>query len=133
MSLVLVNNDKKYYEFIRILRTHKDNVNGFLEQTEITEQQQNDYMSKYCQNYYIALENDIPVGWIGAVEGDIRICVDPSNKKRGIGKFMLNELMIKHPTSNAKVLLNNSSSQNLFKSCGFEEYNKDNKFIYYKK
>ena len=52
MSLVLVNNDKKYYEFIRILRTHKDNVNGFLEQTEITEQQQNDYMSKYEQNYY---------------------------------------------------------------------------------
>ena len=53
MELRLVKNEKKYYEFIRILRNHKDNVAGFLEQVQITSEQQSKYMEKYRNNYYI--------------------------------------------------------------------------------
>lgn len=133
MSLALVGNDKKYYEFIRVLRTHKENSKGFIDQVEISENQQNIYMSKYGKNYYIALENDVPVGWVGVVDNDIRICVDPLHKNKGIGRFMLNELMYRHPTAHAKVLLDNKASQNLFLSCQFIEYDRDDRFIYYKK
>ena len=31
----LIKNEEQYYDFIRILRNHKDNAHGFIEQVEI--------------------------------------------------------------------------------------------------
>lgn len=131
--LELVDNEEKYYEFIRVLRTDKNNLSGFLENVEITPEQQKNYMEKYGKNYYITLLDGEPVGWVGEVDGDIRVCTDHNHKGRGIGKFMLNGLMERRPKSHAKVLLDNESSNKLFTSCGFELYDKDEKFNYYKK
>ena len=89
----LINNSEKYYEFIRILRTHEENIHGFKEKVEITPEDQLKYMSKYGQNYHICLLGDTPVGFIGEVDSDIRLAVHPDYKRKGIGKFMLNELM----------------------------------------
>lgn len=129
----LVENKKKYYEFIRELRTHKANTAGFLEQVKITKKQQKDYMAAHADEYYIALEDGEPVGWVGSVDDDIRICTHPDHKGKGIGKFMLNELMEIHPTAKAKVLWDNDASQNLFLACDFFPYRKDKQFIYYRR
>lgn len=131
--LTLVNNEKKYYQFIRELRLHHSNINGFLEKTDITEEQQEKYMSIYGNNYFIALKDNIPVGWVGQVDGDIRICTHQDHKGCGIGKFMLNELMKKFPDAHAKVFLDNEYSNKLFLSCDFIKYKSDNRFNYYKK
>jgi GNAT superfamily N-acetyltransferase len=133
MGFKLVNNSEEYYEFIRELRTHSENMAGFLEQVQITPEQQKKYMEKYGKHYYIALEDGIPVGWVGEVDDDIRVCTHPDHKGKGVGKYMIDELMKLHPSAHAKVLLANDSSNNLFKSCGFINYKSDNKFHYYKK
>lgn len=129
----LVNNSEEYYEFIRELRTHTENTSGFVEQVEITSEQQKIYMSKYGHLYYIALDQGNPVGFVGQIEDDIRVCVHPNYKGRGLGKFMINKLMELHPNANAKVLLENEASNNLFKACQFEVYKSDNLFNYYRK
>lgn len=132
MELRLVKNEKKYYEFIRILRNHKDNVAGFLEQVQITSEQQSKYMEKYRNNYYICIdENNTPLGWIGEVDDDIRLCTDPNYKGVGVGTFMLNEFHKLHPSAHAKVLLNNGASNKVFITCGFEVYKEDKNFKYY--
>jgi RimJ/RimL family protein N-acetyltransferase len=131
--LRLVNNEEKYYEFVRELRIHQDNISGFIERGIITSEQQQQYMSKYAENYYIALEDDTPVGWVGQVENDIRVCTHPNHKKKGIGQFMIDELMKRHHNSTAKVLLDNESSNKLFLKCGFIKYKFDSRFNYYRK
>ena len=134
MELKLIKNDEKYYEFIRVLRTHEDNISGFLEQVQITPEQQRKYMDKYKNNYYICVdENGTPLGWIGEVDDDIRLCTDSKYKGNGVGSFMLNELHKIHPKAHAKVLLNNEPSNKVFIKCGFELYKEDNNFKYYRK
>jgi hypothetical protein len=130
----LINNEEKYYDFIRVLRSHKDNAAGFLEQVQITPEQQAKYMEKYKDNYYICIdENNTPLGWIGEVDDDIRLCTNPNYKGVGVGTFMLNELHKLHPNAHAKVLLNNEASNKVFINCGFEMYKEDNDFKYYRK
>jgi len=132
VTLELVENEEKYYEFIRLLRIHPENISGFIEQFSITPEQQLAYMQKYKANYYIALENNVPVGWVGVIDDDIRVCTDPEYKGKGVGKFMINEVMKLHPTAFAKVLLDNEASKNLFISCGFKQFSEDKNFIYYR-
>ncbi len=133
MDLRLIENEEKYYDFIRILRTHQENTMGFLEQVEITSEQQFRYMEKYQKNYLICVnESVIPVGWIGIVDNDIRLCVDPQFKGNGIGTFMLSSFIKLYPNGEAKVLIGNKASNKLFQSNGFKIYKHDEKFIYYK-
>lgn len=133
MKFKLVKNSSEFYEFIRELRVHPKNIKGFLEQVEITPEQQKKYMEKYSSNYYICLENETPVGWVGEVDSDIRVCTHPDHKNKGIAKFMINELVQIKPESEAKVLLDNVASINLFKSCDFKEIRKDENFIFFKR
>lgn len=130
MELIFVENDKKYYEFIRLMRIHPENQKGFLEKVNITKEQQIKYMSKYGKHYYLCLENETPLGYVGVVDNDIRICTDPSFQKKGIGLFMLNEIIKLYPEASAKILKNNIGSLKLFEKCGFIITNSD-KNLYY--
>jgi hypothetical protein len=130
MELRLVKNEKKYYEFIRIMRIHPENEPGFLEKVNITSEQQENYMKKYNDCYYVAILNETPVGYVGVVDDDIRICTDPSYKKTGAGTFMLNEIMNLHPNATAKILKNNNASLSLFKKCNFTIVNNDENLYY---
>ena len=56
MELKLVKNEKKYYEFIRLMRVLPENQKGFLEKVDITEDQQEKYMQKYKDCYYLFLQ-----------------------------------------------------------------------------
>lgn len=131
-TLNLVENEEKFYEFIRILRTHKDNISGFIEKIEITPEQQQEYMIKYHKNYMICLDKENPVGFVGSVDNDIRFAVDPIEKNKGIGSFMIKEYSKKNPDSEAKVLLDNIPSQRVLEKCGYKKYKMDNIFKYYR-
>jgi ribosomal protein S18 acetylase RimI-like enzyme len=130
MELRFVKNEAKYYEFIRLMRVHPKNQKGFLEQVNITEEQQEKYMQKYNDCYYLCLQNETPVGYVGVVDDDIRICTDPEHQKLGAGAFMLNEIIKVFPNATAKILKDNTPSINLFKKCNFTIVNED-KNLYY--
>ena len=111
----------EYWDFIRIMRTCKDNTNGFEQQVEISTEQQIKYMQRNSKNYYVCIDGDTPVGFVGCIDGDIRVATHPEHKKKGYGKLMINFIFEKFPESYAKVKIDNDASLELFKSCGFEK------------
>jgi GNAT superfamily N-acetyltransferase len=130
-ELKLIPNEQKYWEFIRELRFHPNNLSGFVISEEVTTEQQIEYMKKYNDTYFICLdESENPVGFIGEVDNDIRLAVHPDSKGKGIGKYMLNEFMKTHPFATAKILSDNTASLKTFYSCGFISHKFDGKFFY---
>jgi len=122
LRLELVNNENKYYEFISELRTNPLIEEGFTEKVEeISAQQQKDYMKKYAKNYFVCLSAGEPVGYVGEIDGDIRVATHPNYQGLGVGYFMINELMKKSPSAYAKVKIENEASLKLFEKCGFEK------------
>lgn len=130
-DLKIVPNSDEYFEFIRQMRTEPRNLNGFVEKVEITEQQQINYMEKYGDCYEICLSGNTPVGFVGVVDQDIRFAVHPNFHGKGIGTFMIWDLIHKKIDSKAKVKHDNYASMHVFEKCGFKLYNKDENFIYY--
>lgn len=118
-ELKFVDNEPKYFEFIRLMRLHPENISGFINQNYISAKDQIDYMEKYAQFFKICLLNDEPVGFVGVIENDIRVATKPEHKNLGIGKFMINEMMKIYPDALAKIKLGNTASVKLFESCGF--------------
>lgn len=130
----LVQNEPKYWEFIRIVRNDPEMQKGFVEIVNITPEQQVSYMNKYGSGYYICLnEVNEPIGFIGEVNDDIRVAVIVDYQKKGVGKFMVNEFMKLKPNSYAKMKFDNIASKKLFESCGFTYISKDDKFFYFQK
>lgn len=121
-----VNATIEYWEFIRTLRNDKRVLDGFIQSTHITEEMQSEYMKKYLSCYYITLINDTPAGYVGVIDDDIRICTHPDYQGKGIGKFMLREIMKIFPSAYGRVKIDNEVSRKLFTSVGFRE-----KFIIY--
>ena len=119
MGLEFVKCHKKYWDFVRNLRN--DLREGFISQKDIDKESHYKYMEKYSDNYYICLEDHTPVGWVGSIDKDIRVATHPDHQKKGIGKFLINELMIRHPDAFAKIKLDNEASLRLFESCGFKK------------
>ena len=119
-NIKLVKCYKKYWEFIRKLRLDPKNINGFIQTSAITTKEQKSYMTKNSQYYRVCLLNDIPVGFIGVIDNDIRLCVSDEYKKQGIGKFMLQESMKIWPHAVGKIKTKNIASQKLFESCEFK-------------
>jgi ribosomal protein S18 acetylase RimI-like enzyme len=115
----LVKCTEKYWEFIRLLRNDDRVLNGFIESINITSDMQINYMNKYSECYRVALINETPVGYVGVIDDDIRVCTHPDYQGKGIGKFMINKCMEIWPEAFAKVKLDNLASIKLFESCGF--------------
>lgn len=126
MQLKLVSNENKYWDFIKKLRFHPDNISGFFSHETVSDSDHRNYMKEYGESYKICLNGNDPVGFIGCVDNDIRLAVDPKMKNRGIGKFMLNQTNYPY----AKVLHKNTASLNLFLSSGFVCFRSDETFIY---
>ena len=120
--LKFIKNKKKYYEFIRKLRNNSEVQEGFIENLpKITTKQQIEYMKNYKNNFYICLENNIPVGYIRHIENDIGICIHPDHWNKGIGSFMINELIKLHPKCYAKIKIDNIASIKAFEKVGFKK------------
>lgn len=119
MILEFVENEEKYYEFIRLLRIDSRVAYGFVDHSHITPEQQKIYMSQYGKRYYICLSDNVPVGFIGAVGDDLRIAILPEYQRKGIGSFMVGELLKRHPTVYARMKIDNTVSASFFKKLGF--------------
>jgi|TARA_R110000751_G_scaffold166106_2_gene272087 hypothetical protein len=120
MELVPITED--YYDFVRILRMHPKTRSGFIEEAQITEDSQEKYMSKHGKDYYVCLLYEgtdfcCPVGYIGVIDEDIRLCTAPSHQGLGIGKFMLQQIKTLYPHATGKIKKNNLASQVIFDSC----------------
>ena len=128
----LVNCDEKYLEFVRVIRIDQNNISGFVQNMHINKNNQKKYMKINSNNYRIALIDDNPVGYVGVINDDIRICTHPKYKGIGVGEFMLKKCIKIWKNSTAKVKKDNIISSNLFLKCGFNKYKEDEEFIYYK-
>jgi len=115
----LVKNSPKYWEFIRTLRNMDGIREGFVQQELIDEIQHATYMLQYNNNFWICLDNNVPMGYVGIINDDIRVATHPNFQGQGVAAFMINEAMNLHPNAAAKVKLDNTASLRLFESCGF--------------
>ena len=117
-----VKNEKKYWNFIRELRNDSRVQNGFIDKLpKITKEQQDRYMEWNNDNFYVCIEGDLPVGYIRNLGGDIGVCTHPDHWGRGIGSFMIDELMKLHPNCYAKIKLDNEASIRAFEKVGFKK------------
>ncbi len=121
MNLELVNCTEEYWEFVRKLRTHPDNKEGFFIQASITPQQQIDYMKEHQWFYKICLCGDVPSGYVGFINNEITYCVAPEFHGNGIGTFMIEEYCPQWGETRALVKVDNIASQKVFEKLGFEK------------
>ena len=121
MTFEFVDNNESYYEFIRLLRTNPATIEGFVENVQITPEQQKAYMAQYGKNYYVCLVDGVPAGFIGSIENDIRIATLPKYQRKGVGSFMVKELLKRHPDAYAKIKVDNEISLNFFRKLGFKQ------------
>jgi GNAT superfamily N-acetyltransferase len=119
--MVLVKNSYIYWEFVRNLRNLDGVREGFIEQDIIDPEEHQEYMKKYSDCFYICLVGEIPAGYVGVIQDDIRVATHPSFQGQGVGKFMINQIMEIYPDAKAKIKITNEKSTKLFKSCGFSE------------
>jgi ribosomal protein S18 acetylase RimI-like enzyme len=120
MVIRVVDNDSKYYEFIRLLRNDERVQSGFIQTKPISSEDQIKYMEVYHQMYIIALDGEQPVGYAGSIDRDIRVCVHPDYQGMGVGSVLIDELMNRFPNSYAKIKIENESSKRMFSKCGFK-------------
>jgi ribosomal protein S18 acetylase RimI-like enzyme len=121
MIIDIVPNHPKYFSFIRQLRLDSENIDGFIQQQDFSEADHLKYMDEFGNNYYIALIDNVPVGWVGSVNNDIRIAVHPKYKNIGVGKALISFINKEYPRAYAKIKTNNIASIKLFESCGFKQ------------
>jgi len=119
--MLLVECSEKYWEFVRELRMNPQVMDGFIKSEYITQEMQFEYMKKYSKFYRVAILEDVPVGYVGVIDEDIRICTEPNYQRKGVAKFMLNEILKIFPNAFAKIKLDNDASLKLFESLGFKK------------
>ena len=117
----LIQNSYIYWEFIRQLRNMEGIRQGFIEQNIISKDDHEQYMKKNSNFFWICIDNDVPMGYIGIIDLDIRVATHPNHQKKGVASFMVNEIMKITPDAVAKVKINNEASLKLFQSCGFKK------------
>ena len=117
----LVNCNQEYWDFIRELRNDKRVADGFISHAYISKEDQLIYMENNKQFYRICLIENIPVGYVGVVDNDIRVCTHPDYQKKGVAKFMISEAVKIWPDALAKIKVDNIASVKLFESCGYKK------------
>lgn len=132
-EIKLVPCTEDYWEFVRQLRLDPRVSDGFIETRQITPQEQVEYMLVQHQDYRVALVGEEPVGYVGVVDDDIRICTHPDVQGKGVGKFMLAEIQKVWPNAHAKIKHANIASKQLFEAADFELYRSDDEFGYFKR
>tara|TARA_B100000424_G_scaffold269812_1_gene267600 strand:- start:390 stop:773 length:384 start_codon:yes stop_codon:yes gene_type:complete len=116
----LIKNNYVYWEFIRNLRNLDGVREGFIQQEVISKKDHESYMKKNSHFFYICVDNNNPIGYIGIIDDDIRVATHPDHQGKGVASFMVNEIMKSHPNAQAKVKIQNEASRKLFEKSGFE-------------
>lgn len=116
-KLKIVKNEIKYWNFI--LKLRNENRKWFKETKIISTKEHYSFMNKHHKGYKICLLNNIPIGFIGYVTGDIRICVDKKYQNKKIGSYMLKKTL-KNKKYKTLIKINNFASLKLFEKHGFK-------------
>lgn len=132
MKFELVACERIYWEFVRLLRIDSRVLSGFVDNKQITADEQVKYMTINACNYRIALADGEAAGFVGVVDDDIRVCTHPNFQGLGLGKFMIQRCIEIWPSGRAKVKIDNVASSKLFLSCGFLESGRDEQFVYFR-
>ena len=117
----MVPNTEEYWEFVRNLRNDPILKKGFVDQEHINKEDHYKYMQIHHKDYFICLEGELPVGFVGCIEDDIRVAVLKSHLGQGLGNKMIKHIMTLYPSAQSKVKVDNKASIRLFESCGFEK------------
>jgi len=120
IKLIQVNDNESYWEFIRNLRNNDSVNHGFIEMGYISYDQQKKYMAIHGKNYYVIELDSLPIGYIGDVDRDIRICVHPDFQNNGYGTESIKEFHKLFPNSLAKIKIDNEQSLKSFKNAGYK-------------
>ena len=120
MAKELVACERRWWEFVRRLRGDPRVAAGFICTAEITPEVHERFMTRHAENYRICLVDGAPAGFVGVVEGDIRICTHPDFQQQGVGLFMLQEIGRIHPEAYGKVKAANAASRRLFEKAGYK-------------
>ena len=128
MKLELVDCDKQYWEFVRLLRTNPENQEGFFTKANITSEQQKEFMIHNWSKYKICLVDSEPAGYVGLLHGhEITYCVHPNFHDKGIGTFMIETYSKSFSTIDAFVKVDNIASQKVFEKLVLRKYNIENR------
>ena len=92
---------------------------SFIQQLQITVEEHELFMKKNSNMFFVCIEKERTLGFIGVISDDIRIATHPDHQGKGVAAFMLDEMMKKNPRAFAKVKADNEASLRLFESCGF--------------
>lgn len=103
-----------YDKFMYELRFLSDAKKSFIEQDVPTYEEHLEYLDKNRQYYYIAIEGEEPVGYIGVIDNDIRFAVVKEARGKGIGGLMLTYIKIKYPMCRGKIFEWNTPSRRAF-------------------
>tara|TARA_R100000030_G_scaffold69089_3_gene52912 strand:+ start:770 stop:1153 length:384 start_codon:yes stop_codon:yes gene_type:complete len=117
----LIKCEEKYWEDIRQLRNMDGVKQGFIRQHHIESKEHKLFMKINNDCFYVCVDNGEFLGYTGVISKDIRVATHPNHQKKGVASFMINQLMILHPESFAKVKIDNQASLKLFESCGFKK------------
>jgi len=121
MVMELVDCSSEFWEFVRLLRGDERVRGGFIQQGVISSEAQVAYMGVFASCYRVALVDGVPAGFVGVIDGDIRVCTHPDFQGLGVGRFMIEGIMRVFPGAFAKVKVGNEASVRLFESCGFRK------------
>lgn len=137
-NLELIDSPELAWDYI--LKLRNENSNSFIEQHEISKEEHYNFMEKYGKDYFIfhRMCNGCkcgsclcPVGFIGIVDGDIRLCTDSKYRREGVSVEMLEFVRNHFPVAFGKVKKDNIASQKAFEKVGYNESYSDDSFIYY--
>lgn len=116
----LIKCTENYWEFMREIRTHPENQKWFYTQPIISEDQQRQYMKNNADKYKICIDDELPVGYVGIInDNEITYCVHPNYKGKGVGTYMVSEMIKHHNKLIAFVIPNNIASNKVFEKLGF--------------
>lgn len=120
MKIETVSDNNIYREFIRQLRNNPKLKKSFITQENITKEQQEKYMNRYGNDFYVCIDDDIIYGFIGVVDNDLKIAVIPECQRSGIGEFMILEVFPRYKNCKIKVRKNNKKGINFFNKLELE-------------
>jgi|TARA_R110000824_G_scaffold156593_5_gene329751 RimJ/RimL family protein N-acetyltransferase len=118
----MVKNNPEYWEFIRELRNDDLLRANSMNHHVITTEEHAAFMQSYQHQFYVCLEDDRPIGYVGTNAQDyISIALVADARGKGVGKYMLQYLREEISSRKLRAIVNitNEASLKLFEACGF--------------
>jgi len=108
----------EHYEAIRLIRN--ENREAFWCTKEVEYETHQIFMNLHSSTYRVALDKSGVVGFVGHVEGDLRIACTLSHQGSGLACFMFSAFLKDYPFITVRVRRSNVRSLAFFKKLGYQ-------------